>query len=554
MQRPVLPPGTTLPLHPMAFVVITRGSKVFGQTLSDDVDALTRQLTDEQLSVTEITPQGRSSSGSRRRDEYDDYGSSTSNVRNLQGSVDVIGIVTALEGPPLPSGDIAGRLGGFEDVMALEGTEDVQPAEVIQLLLGTKNGLHNNYQNFQAFLDSGGCIGLQHDPLLYGSYLLNPFLVRVEIVPMLVVDQGEVAVIKSYVGLPTVDRSGTDYKFGSIVDPGHRGLWAEPLRTGKYPLNPRIYDAEKVPTSILTLNWANATSEAHNLDRGLSSIAAKSRDAFEFAVDLQVQIHVPDTMAPRVIGMVGTMQNLVNEVLQSAVGNYIRNSLQKLAALRFIETRDEVQDDAQTYVTDYLGRYNVEVRGVYIQDVVFPADLVKVLTSREIANQEKATFAAQQAAQLARVDLERQTGIAAAQGDLATAEVSILVNKATAAAAVETANGQATVTRTLGEAEAAKITAIGVAEGSVIREKGLAEAEAYAAQRDAIGPDQTALVAALREIGVNGVKITPDTLVGGGSGSILDLITLALTNKVTADTGKADGDTVVPTPPAVTAS
>jgi uncharacterized membrane protein YqiK len=252
--------------------------------------------------------------------------------------------------------------------------------------------------------------------------------------------------------------------------------------------------------------------------------------------------------------MVGTMQNLVNEVLQSAVGNYIRNSLQKLAALRFIETRDEVQDDAQTYVTDYLGRYNVEVRGVYIQDVVFPADLVKVLTSREIANQEKATFAAQQAAQLARVDLERQTGIAAAQGDLATAEVSILVNKATAAAAVETANGQATVTRTLGEAEAAKITAIGVAEGSVIREKGLAEAEAYAAQRDAIGPDQTALVAALREIGVNGVKITPDTLVGGGSGSILDLITLALTNKVTADTGKADGDTVVPTPPAVTAS
>ena len=38
--------------------------------------------------------------------------------------------------------------------------------------------------------------------------------------------------------------------------PGHRGIWQEPLRTGKYPINPRIYSPEIVPTCILTLNWA----------------------------------------------------------------------------------------------------------------------------------------------------------------------------------------------------------------------------------------------------------------------------------------------------------
>ena len=51
-------------------------------------------------------------------------------------------------------------------------------AEILGALIGTKNDLHNNYQDFQAFLDNGGRIGLQHDPLLYGAYLLNPFLVR----------------------------------------------------------------------------------------------------------------------------------------------------------------------------------------------------------------------------------------------------------------------------------------------------------------------------------------------------------------------------------------
>ena len=98
-----------------------------------------------------------------------------------------------------------------------------------------------------------------------------------------------------------------------------------------------------MPTSILTLNWSHATSEAHSLDERLAPIDAKSKEAFTFSIDLQVQIHVPDTRAPKVISMVGTMQNLVNEVLQSAVGNYFRNKLQTLGATEFIEKRDEVQ-------------------------------------------------------------------------------------------------------------------------------------------------------------------------------------------------------------------
>ncbi|MCX5759491.1 MAG: hypothetical protein NTU83_13500, partial [Candidatus Hydrogenedentes bacterium] len=213
------------------------------------------------------------------------------------------GIVTTLEGDPLPSGAIASRLGDFDDITEMEQNGADDPS-LIERIMGNKNNLHNNYQDFQAFLDGGGKIGMQHDPLLYGAYTLNPFLVRVEIVPMLVVKQGEVAVIKAYVGLSTLDTSGTEFKFGSLVRPGHRGIWREPLRTGKYALNPRCYQAEIVLTCILTLNWANAVSQAHNLDRQLSQITAKSREGFEFLIDLQVQIHIADTRAPWVISMV----------------------------------------------------------------------------------------------------------------------------------------------------------------------------------------------------------------------------------------------------------
>src|SRR5208282_2042144 len=127
----------------------------------------------------------------------------------------------------LPAGAIASRLGTFADVEEMEKVPGTTDPQMMALILGSKNNLHNNYQDFQKFMDAGGKIGLQHDPLLYGAYNLNPFLLRVEQVPMLVVEQGQVAVIKAYVGLPTQDTSGADFKFGSLVRPGHQGIWQE---------------------------------------------------------------------------------------------------------------------------------------------------------------------------------------------------------------------------------------------------------------------------------------------------------------------------------------
>src|SRR6266704_1365681 len=498
VQRPVLPPGTLVPVHPVAFLVIT-ATKAYG--LPIDRQLLMRGplspeafgLQPHQLRVTLIAP---------------------------QGDLDVVGIVTTLDGAPLPPADIAGRIGGFADIEALEVQPGVTDSELIEALLGAKNELHNNYQDFQAFLDNGGRIGLQHDPLLYGAYLLNPFLVRVEAAQMLVVNQGEVAVIKSYVGLPTLDTSGPDFKFGSIVQPGHRGIWREALRTGKYPLNPRIYAAEKVPTFILTLNWADASSVAHNLDAQLSPIEGKSREGFVFSIDLQVQIHVPDTKAPKVISMVGSMQNLVNEVLQAAVGNHFRNTLQALEAIRFIETRDAVQAAALDAISRYLAAYEVETRGVYIQDVTFPEELVNVLTRREIANQEKATFVEQRDAQTIRIDLEKARGTADMQASLAQAQVSVDINRARADARKAEADGEAAFVELTGAAEGSRRRAIGLGEAAAAEALGLARAKGYEAQVASLGSGPTAAVAIANAVSEGKLNVMPEVLVTGGGNAV----------------------------------
>ena len=511
-SAPCCRPEHCCPLHPTAFIVITP-NRVFGMPTTPELSNLAGKgrltpeafgLRPEQLQVTVITPQGNN---------------------------DFVGVVVALEGQPLPKGDIASRLGGYRDIEALEAA-GAGDAEIVEQLLGNQNHLHNNYQDFQKFIDNGGLIGLQHDPLLYGAYLLNPFLVRVELVPMLVVNQGQVAVVKSFVGLPTVDTSGEEFKFGSIVAPGHRGIWREPLRTGKYPINPRCYATEIVPTSIITLNWANANSQAHSLDAHLSPIEAKSREGFVFIIDLQVQIHVPDTRAPKVISMVGTMMNLVNEVLQSAVGNHFRNTLQRLEAIRFIETRHEVQIAALEAITAYLNSYQVETRGVYIQDVQFPDDIVKVLTTREIANQEKATYEEQQRAEMARVDMEKARGTADMQSQLASSQVGITIKENQAAARVAEAQGEATAVKALGDAEGAKVRSIGVGEADTLQAQGLARAAGFEAQREALGEVATAAVNIVDALAHGDVKIMPEVLVSGGSGGPFEALAAALTHIV----------------------
>jgi regulator of protease activity HflC (stomatin/prohibitin superfamily) len=498
VQRPVLSPGTTLPLHPVAFLVITR-DRVFGIPISAQIaasgplTAASFALHPDNLEVVRIE-------------------------RDPATHQDMIGIVTVFEGDPLSSGDIASRINGYSDVATLEAAS-ASDAEIIERLLSNKNNLHNSYQDFQSFLDQNGRIGLQHDPLLHGAYTLNPFLVRVERVPMLVVEQGQVAVIKSYVGLPTADTSGIDFKFGTLVRPGHRGIWQEPLRTGKYPINLYCYKAEIVPTAILTLNWAERVSAAHKLDAKLESIIAKSSEGFVFKMDLQVQIHIPDAHAPRVISTVGTINNLVDEVLQAAVGNHFRDTLQSMPAVQFIETRQQVQRTAYDRIRLQLEAYFVETRGVYIQDVILPQDLVGVLTEREIAKQEIATFEQQKQAQLQRIETEQARGTADMQAELAKSKVGVTIR-----------TNDANARKAEAEGESFYIEQTGNAKGAEVRAVGLAKAESFEAQVKALGANATALVNVMDSLSKSGTPIVPNILVTGGGGTIEALAGALLKN------------------------
>jgi uncharacterized membrane protein YqiK len=195
-----------------------------------------------------------------------------------------------------------------------------------------------------------------------------------------------------------------------------------------------------------------------------------------------------------------------------------------------------VQSAAFEAITGYLGQYQVETKGVYIQDVVFPAELVRVLTEREIANQEKATYDEQQRAETARIEMEKAKGTANMQSQLASAQVGVQIKTNEAQGREAEARGEAAYVRLTGEAEASRTQAIGLAEAKATEALGLARAVGFEAQTEALGGPATALVAVANAVADGHITVVPEVLVTGGGGS-LDGLAATLMRSLTSGAG-----------------
>ena len=402
----------------------------------------------------------------------------------LQIPPDQVGIVTTLDGRPIVEGDLAGP---------------------------SVNG-HDSFQRAQAFIDAGGCRGLQEQVLLSGSWNLNPWFLRVDLIPMTEIPIGYVGVVVSYVGGEHLDVSGDAFTHGDLVARGRKGVWVEPLLPGKHPLNARVMKIELVPTTNIVLNWAVRT-EAHQYDQRLSPITVRSKDGFAFTLDVSQIIHISMKHAPRVISRVGSMQNLVDHVLQPTVANYFRNSAQEVTVLDFLSARSERQRQAFEAIRGAIDAYDIECIDTLIGDIVPPAELMKTQTDRKIAEELRRTYEAQRESQIKRQDLERETAIANMQAEVVRSEQEVRIAERRAAAVAESAKGEAAATRFRADADADATRAVGAAK-----------AEAYRLGVSSLGAGEYTAIQLATTLAEHNIKLVPDVHVGGNGAGLGDAL------------------------------
>jgi uncharacterized membrane protein YqiK len=379
----------------------------------------------------------------------------------IKGADDKVGVVTVNDGPSLPPGDI------------------------IAPIVGDKTGDKNNHSNFQdpeAFLRAGGLRGRQYQVLTEGTYFINRLFATVELINKLIIPVGYAGVVVSYYGPKGEDTSGEEYRHGELVDPGHRGVWNEPLMPGKYAFNTYAAAVFQVPTTNIILKWIQGETGAHNFDENLTEIDLITKDAFEPSLPLSVVIHIDYKKAPLVIQRFGDIKMLVNQTLDPMVSSYFKNIGQTKTIIELLQQRNEIQAHASEDMKARFDRYNLELEEVLIGTPRSPVGddrietILAQLRDRQIAFEKLETFDKQKIAADKERELKEAMAVAEQQTALTQSQINIQVQENQARAELQRAMQDAERVKTLARADAEKVKAL--AGGDAEKVKLLAGADA----------------------------------------------------------------------------
>ncbi len=384
---------------------------------------------------------------------------------------DDIAVVTVHDGPPIESGEVIAP-----EVRAEPGQKD-----------------HDCFQDPEALLALGGRRGKQLQVLTDGTYFINRWFATVESKPKTVIPIGYVGVVVSYYGNLGEDLTGDQFRYGEQVERGRRGVWRKPLPPGKYPLNPFALKVELVPTVNFVLRWITGMVEEHQYDKDLSSIALITADGYEPLLPLSLVLHIDYEMAPRVVQRFGDVKRLISQTLDPIISAYFRDVAQTTQMLDLLTRREEIQARATAELGRRFKDYDITCVAVLIgrpesqldaahkgQDPI--QGLFDQLRQRRLANEQIETYARQQEAATKQRELNEARATADKQNELTQTHVDIAIagNRGEAQLAearrlaerdVTRADGEARARELLGRGEASRIAQTGVAEAGVFLKK-----------------------------------------------------------------------------------
>lgn len=410
-----------------------------------------------------------------------------------------VGMVTARDGEPLPPSEYVAK--------SVPG--------------------HKDFQDGAAFLQAQGQRGPQLDFLKPGTYYINPLMFDATLDDVLLVQRGEVSVIVSNIGK---DPASIGTAAGSpnakpedrlrdgveryVVDSGYRGIQREVLGPGTYYLNKLAYTPHIIPTTNITIDWAEEKSQRG--ERAFNPLAIVSKDGFEMTVEVKVILRVLPEQAPHMLARIGTIDNLIEHVVHPLIDSSFRNQASSSEAMKFMQDRHEEQRKAEEHIVEELTKYHVECVSVLICQIVLPERLMQTLTNKVVAAQQMSMFDSQQEAEARRREMEKTKAQADLQPQLVKAEIDVQIATQQKQSLITGAEGRSQATRLEQEGVAAGIAAVGKAEGEKILAVGQATAEAYLRQAAAVGQGPLAMIEVMKRVSDGKVKITPDIMVGGG--------------------------------------
>ena len=364
-------------------------------------------------------------------------------VKNLTIPEGKVGLVTAKDGEPLPEG------------------ETYAPAwdSPSQMVDAAK------------FMAGKGCRGPQLTVLPPAQYRYNPKLFDIAPSDVIDVKIGQVAVVRANAGKNPPEKATTVVNGVALVPKGCKGIWETPLSPGKYYMHPNAYQIVTVNTTKRVYSYtgksgteANTKADRPHLD---NSIPVRTKDSFQFPVDLRVVVNVGAEEAPSLVALLGHPDEMsadgfdtmeIKAILPS-IRAVLRNGAESEGALDYVAHRSIVEKNAFEQLSTEMQRFKIKVEAVYIADIRLDStdegkQLLTTQTNKQIALQQQAMYKQQVEAENERANQVKAKVAAEMQDKIQQSLASVEFEKNGAEAAKNKASGEAA-------AYAAKVAALG---------------------------------------------------------------------------------------------
>ena len=401
-----------------------------------------------------------------------------------------------------------------------------------------------------SFLKGHGQRGPQITILPPGSYRYNPALHKIDVIEAVTVDPGCVSVIKSNTGniVTNIENGGDSVNGVMLVNEGYRGIWKKPLTPGSYYLNTKAYNLVTVKTTnrIYTYQAANLRQSDGSVSKKKQdqnnqnsdwSISVRSKDGFNFPIDVRVSCSVSAQDAPYLVALLGDPDSVVRddqedeklEVLESkivlpTIRSVLRNVAENMNALEFVNSRSKVASIAGDSVRKEFAKSRVILHEVFIGNIHMDATeqgrkLMDTQTEKEVALNQLGLFTQQQLAEGKRAEFVKAKAEADKQEALVDSQFKISISENAAKSEIAKAKGEAIaeVERAKGNAEAQAVIGEGRAKG-------------YEAMVKSLGQTTFAQLESIRAIADGKIMpgvITPQILING-NGTATDALTATM--------------------------
>lgn len=361
-----------------------------------------------------------------------------------------VGVVTALDGAPLPAGEVYASAWESPTLML----------------------------DAHTFLSKGGCKGPQLTVLPPGQYRYNPRLFVIAAAPCVDIPIGFAGAVRANAG-PYY--GGTNVEIEAVngvplVPSGFRGVWTTPLMPGQYYMHPSAYQVITAKAMKRVYSYTGATgSEANTANKkepdGDNSIHVQTLDGFRFPVDVRVAVNIQAQNLPYIVAKLGDpdgdtdhngFDNLEEMAILPSIRAILRNSAEKQRAIEYVNSRSLVEVSSKILFEADMKKDKIDVEGLYLADIGINRTpegvaLLKTQTDKEIATQQQTMYQKQV---LAETDRSKQVEARAA------ADMQEQIQKSKAGIKVAEQDAEAAKLRAQGEAAQslvykAKIDALG---------------------------------------------------------------------------------------------